>query len=95
MYLTSSEDYSPFQDIMVNVNRPDYGVVYFTPKIRKCTVQVMIDEENELFREQQVYLQNKYFCDIMDEGFDYIEQIANMTDELSGMSQEDEGYSTL
>ena len=38
MYLTSSENYSPFQDIMVGVNRPDYGVVYFTPKIRKCTI---------------------------------------------------------
>jgi hypothetical protein len=38
MYLTSSENYSPFEDIMVDVNRPDYGVVYFTPKIRKATV---------------------------------------------------------
>ena len=30
MYLTSSEDNSPFEDIIVGVNRPDYTVQYFT-----------------------------------------------------------------
>lgn len=30
MYLTSSEDNSPFEDIIVGINRPDYTVQYFT-----------------------------------------------------------------
>ena len=87
MYLTSSENYSPFQDIMVGVNRPDYGVVYFTPKVRKCTVQIMIDEQNEIYKEQEVYLQNQQFCNIMDIGFGYL-------DELSRLSPGSSAYST-
>ena len=87
MYLTSSENYSPFQDILVGVNRPDYGVVYFTPKIRKCTVQMMIDEENEIYKEQEVYLQNTQFCQIMDLGFQYLEEIERLR-ELDQESQE-------
>ena len=74
MYLTSSERYSPFQDIMVNVNRPDYSVVYFTPKVRKCTVQTLVDENLGIYKEQEVYLQNQEFSRIMDYGFDLMDR---------------------
>ena len=77
MYLTSSERYSPFQDIMVNVNRPDYSVVYFTPKVRKCTVQTLVDENLGIYKEQEVYLQNQEFSRIMDYGFDLMDRYQN------------------
>ena len=94
MYLTSSENYSPFQDIMVGVNRPDYGVVYFTPKIRKCTVQIMIDEQNEIYKEQEVYLQNQQFCNIMDTGFGYLDELNRLNPGSSAYSTKLQAYNT-
>jgi hypothetical protein len=31
VYLTSSDDGSPYIDTMSEVNRPDYSVIYYTP----------------------------------------------------------------
>jgi hypothetical protein len=32
MYLTSSENNSPYQDVLIDINRPDYTINYLTPK---------------------------------------------------------------
>ena len=34
LYLTSSSDNSPYEDVMVGMNRPDTGVVYCTPRYK-------------------------------------------------------------
>lgn len=58
MLLTSSEDNSPYQDIIVAVNRPDYGVIYFTPKYK--TFEAYFDYDGTV-RKGVFYLQNKLF----------------------------------
>lgn len=66
MMLTSSEDNSPYQDIIVNVNRPDYGVIYFTPKYK--TFEAYIGENDSTYRKVTLYFQNEEFGNIMTVG---------------------------
>ena len=66
MMLTSSEDNSPYQDIIVNVNRPDYGVIYFTPKYK--TFEAYIGGDNSTYRKVKLYFQNEEFGNIMTVG---------------------------
>jgi hypothetical protein len=54
MYLTSSEDYSPYEDVLVGINRPDYTVTYFIPKYKTITTNVNNHETD-------YYIQNKNF----------------------------------
>ena len=63
MMLTSSEDNSPYQDIIVNVNRPDYGVIYFTPKYK--TFEAYIGGNDNTYRKVTLYFQNEEFGNIM------------------------------
>ena len=66
MMLTSSEDNSPYQDIIVNVNRPDYGVIYFTPKYK--TFEAYIGGDNSTYRKVKLYFQSEEFGNIMTVG---------------------------
>ena len=66
MMLTSSEDNSPYQDIIVNVNRPDYGVIYFTPKYK--TFEAYIGGNDSTYRKVKLYFQNEEFGNIMTVG---------------------------
>lgn len=66
MMLTSSEDNSPYQDIIVNVNRPDYGVIYFTPKYK--TFEAYIGGNDSTYRKVTLYFQNEEFGNIMTVG---------------------------
>ena len=66
MMLTSSEDNSPYQDIIVNVNRPDYGVIYFTPKYK--TFEAYIGGNDNTYRKVKLYFQNEEFGNIMTVG---------------------------
>lgn len=62
MLLTSSEDNSPYQDIIVNVNRPDYGVIYFTPKYKTFDAYFAINGQT---RKATFYFQDDMFGYIM------------------------------
>lgn len=68
MLLTSSEDNSPYQDIIVNVNRPDYGVIYFTPKYKTFDAYF---ELNGQTRKATFYFQEDTFGYIMIIGDEY------------------------
>ena len=65
MLLTSSEDNSPYQDIIVNVNRPDYGVIYFTPKYKTFDAYFGLDGT---VRKATFYFQNETFKHIIQAG---------------------------
>lgn len=65
MLLTSSESYSPFADVLVGINRPDYGVIYFTPKYKTFTKTVASGDTNV---EKSFYIQNDKFGAIMELG---------------------------
>ena len=66
MMLTSSEDNSPYQDVIVNVNRPDYGVIYFTPKYKTFDGYIRGTENN--WRKVMLYFQSEEFGNIMTVG---------------------------
>lgn len=72
MYLTSSEGNSPYQDILVNINRPDYTVNYLIPKYRSFE-GCFIYEGNQ--RKGTFYVQ--------DLEFQYIMQIGDKLKELN------------
>lgn len=63
MLLTSSESYSPFTDVIVGVNRPDYSVLYFTPKYKMFKKYFVV---NGINTERTFYIQNELFGAIMD-----------------------------
>ena len=65
MLLTSSENYSPFTDVLVGINRPDYSVIYFTPKYKKFVKSVTSGSSNV---EKSFYIQNDKFGAIMELG---------------------------
>lgn len=65
MYLTSSEDYSPYQDILVDVNRPDYTVVYFTPKYKTFNALTLVDDN---YKYKKYYIQSDHFGEVMQLG---------------------------
>lgn len=62
MYLTSSEQNSPYTDVLVGVNRPDYTVIYLTPKYVKFEASQLFDNK---YRKGIYYLQNDEFAEIM------------------------------
>ena len=62
VYLTSSEKDSPYTDVLVGVNRPDYSVTYLTPKYVKFEASQLIDGN---YRKGTYYLQNDEFANIM------------------------------
>ena len=62
MYLTSSEQNSPYTDVLVGVNRPDYTVIYLTPKYVKFEAS---QDFGEGYRKGIYYLQNDEFAEIM------------------------------
>ena len=62
MYLTSSEGNSPYQDILVDINRPDYTVVYLTPKYRSFEGCFTYEGNT---RKGNFYVQNTVFKSIM------------------------------
>ena len=72
MLLTSSEDNSPYQDIIVNVNRPDYGVIYFTPRYKTFDAYFKLNGQT---RKATFYFQNSTFSHIMTIGEAYFKQI--------------------
>lgn len=59
LYMTSSEDYSPYQDVMTGVNRPDYNVVYFTPKY--VMQDAAYTDINGIVRRGKMYAQDETF----------------------------------
>lgn len=58
MYLTSSEQNSPYTDVLVGVNRPDYTVIYLTPKYVRFEASQNIDGE---VRKGIYYVQDNAF----------------------------------
>lgn len=74
MYLTSSEQNSPYTDVLVGVNRPDYSVIYITPKYVKFEA---LKDFGDGFRKGVYYLQDDGFGEIMRRGD---EDINSLTD---------------
>lgn len=62
MYLTSSEQNSPYQDVLVDINRPDYTVNYLTPKYKSFEGSFTY---NGNVRKGKFFVQNKEFQSIM------------------------------
>lgn len=58
IYLTSSEVNSPYLNMISEVNRPDYSVIYYTPKYKTFTSLV---GENPKKHYQDFYVQSKRF----------------------------------
>lgn len=77
MYLTSSEENSPYQDILVDINRPDYNVIYFTPKYKKF--EAFYEDENGTYKKGVFYLQNDEFQNQVKE----IKELQDSGEELS------------
>ncbi len=71
LMLTSSTANSPYQDVLVDVNRPDYSVNYIIPKYKMFTSYY--EDADGIVRRGQFYLQNKEFGDIIKYG----DQIVN------------------
>ena len=65
MYLTSSEQNSPYTDVLVGVNRPDYTVVYLTPKYVKFEASQNFGDG---YRKGCYYLQEDTFGEIISRG---------------------------
>ena len=62
MYLTSSEQNSPYQDVLVDINRPDYTVNYLTPKYKSFEGSFTYNGNT---RKGKFFVQNKEFQSIM------------------------------
>lgn len=59
LYLTSSSNDSPYEDVITDVNRPDYTVSYFTPKFK--TIDVMINVGDDKYEKLRGYVQSNEF----------------------------------
>lgn len=62
MYLTSSESNSPYQDVLIDINRPDYTVNYLTPKYQTFEGSFIYDGNQ---RKGKFYIQKPKFMYIM------------------------------
>lgn len=64
IYLTSSEQNSPYLNMIAEVNRPDYSVLYYTPKYKQFTALQKInpnDQNSNTSRYQDFYVQSSDF----------------------------------
>lgn len=71
LMLTSSEANSPYQDVLINVNRPDYSVGYLVPKYKTFTSSY--EDSDGIIRKGQFYLQDEEFGNIIKYGDQIVE----------------------
>lgn len=74
IYLTSSEQNSPYINMIAEVNRPDYSVIYYLPKYKQFTSLQRIDPtdtNSKTSRYQDFYVQSPNFNALYKPGSDF------------------------